>query len=458
MNRRILFPLLAAAAAGAVWVLAVAPGAHSLAPPRAAPAPAVSDELAQFISGLSHEPGSAPLHREIAAGLQTVNNLPLSSVSWVRLADALTQRSRLNLDTSLYPQIERVYLQAHKLDRTDPTSLMGLAWAAGAAHHFDDSVAWALLALKTDPELPAAYGIIGDAAVERGRYEEAALNYQRMLDLKPDLGSYSRAAHLLYLQGDTTEALSLIRQALAAGGGEPARSAWCAAELSMMLRYTGDLAGSVEAVDVWLKHAPDNLVLLNASGQAHLATGDEAAAIVALEHAAALQPQHVTLATLHDLYLAAGRTADAGTMTARIEELHARLRARNIQGGEGELSRFYADTGIKLDEAIHLAEAERSHHLGAVAADTLAWAYFRAGRINEARALVPEILQSRHQPAPQLYHVALIEEAAGNTTEARAHLETALGREPHFNPVHAPLARAALLRLTASAALLTARP
>ncbi|MBC8040616.1 MAG: tetratricopeptide repeat protein [Opitutaceae bacterium] len=457
MNRNAFYFFPAILAAGAVCFFTFSAQSKPPALPVAAAPSEIPPELTGWLDGLSRESELTPLHRPLQASLQAVRLLPLAPGSWVRLGDVLTERSRQILDTSLYPRIERIYLQAHKLDRTDTTSLVGLAWAAGAAHRFDDSVAWALLALKTDPELPAAYGIIGDAAVERGRYEEAALNYQRMLDLKPDLGSYSRAAHLLFLQGEITEALSIIRQALAAGGGEPARSAWCVAELSMMLRSSGDFAASIEVADSWLKRAPNNVVLLNASGQAHLAAGDAAAAIIALEHAATQQPQHETLATLHDLYLAAGRTAEAGAMTARIEELHARLRSQNIQGGEGELSRFYADSGIKLEEAVRFAEAERSHHLGAVAADTLAWAYFRAGRVGAARALVPEILQSRHLPASMLYHVALIEEAAGNTTEARAHLETALNREPHFNPVHAPLARAALLRLTASAAPLTVR-
>ena len=46
-----------------------------------------------------------------------------------------------------------------------------------------------------------------------------------------------------------------------------------------------------------------------------------------------------------------------------------------------------------------------------------------------------------------LYHAGIIEDALGNSTDARRHLYAAISREPRFNPVHAPLAIATLTRL-----------
>ena len=43
---------------------------------------------------------------------------------------------------------------------------------------------------------------LGYAAVEMGDYEAAFTHYQRMLDIRPDLASYARGAHLLFLTGD----------------------------------------------------------------------------------------------------------------------------------------------------------------------------------------------------------------------------------------------------------------
>jgi tetratricopeptide (TPR) repeat protein len=407
----------------------------------------LSPALGKLLSIYSQPSGASSLDRELRLAVETLRRHPQSSDKWVRFGDALLQRSRNTLDFSLYPQIEQAYLEARRLDPENIQALAGLAWAAGACHRFDDSVAWARLALAKDPDLPAAHGIIGDAAVELGRYAEAEKHYQRMLDLRPDMGSYSRAAHLLYLQGNSSRALALMRQALRAGGENPEHTAWCVAELASMLCREGAAPAARQLIESYLPRSPENPVLLAAAGQAHAALGDQVNAIARYEHSVRLVHQHHTLAALYDLYLASNRAEEAERIFERIETLHRDLRAQKIQGGEGQLARFYADVGKNLPEAVRLAELEHSHHETATAADALAWAYFRAGRNQEAGKLLPVILRHRAIDPAMLYHVGLIEESLGRRADAQRHLYAALSRESRFNPVHAPLAEAALQRL-----------
>src|SRR5947208_15681481 len=109
-----------------------------------------------------------------------------------------------------------------------------MASVCGTRHEFEESIAWARKALAVDPESRDAYGLLGDAAVEMGRYDEAYRDYQKMLDLRPDLASYSRGAHLLYLTGSTTRALALMRKAIEAGSPYGENVAWCHAQLGLM--------------------------------------------------------------------------------------------------------------------------------------------------------------------------------------------------------------------------------
>jgi tetratricopeptide (TPR) repeat protein len=417
---------------------------------------AIPAELSALLASLEKSSAGAdttiaapptPLDRELSRTLRAIRARPESADAWLRLGDALTQRSRDTLDFSLYSAIEKIYLHARRLDPQAADALAGLAWAAGACHRFDDSVAWAALALKADPDLPAAHGILGDAAVELGRHAEAERHYQRMLDLRPDLGSYSRAAHLLYLQGNATRALALMRQALRAGGENPEHTAWCVAQLAAMLCREGAARAAHQLVATLLARAPNNPLLLAASGQTHAALGDTDAALAAYEESRKRAPQHTTLAALHDLHLAAGRLDDAARMAAEVEKLHAALRSQKIHGGEGQLARFYADRAEKLEEAIRLAEFEQAHHQTVFTADTLAWAYFRAGRIDDAAKLLPAMLGHRAPDPAILYHAGLIEEARGQRVAAQRHLYAALSRDPRFNPVHAPRAAVALQRL-----------
>ncbi len=419
-------------------------------PIRTAAAHAPSSDSAVDLLSLANTLAAAPrndaLDRDFARVLRALRSNEKDSDAWVRLGDNLSRRSRGNLDTTLYPQIEKIYLRAHTLDATNGDALAGLAWIAGACHRFGDSIAWATLALQIEAELPAAHGIIGDAAVELGDFDKAAVHYQRMLDLKPDLGSYSRGAHLLYLRGKAQAAMALMRRAIAAGAPHSDETAWCVADLALMLCREGAAGPALTLVENELRHLPRNIALLNAAGHARMSLNDDSGAIAAYEQSLSLAPQHASLAALHDLYLSSGRPEAAALAAKELIGLHERLKG-TVLGGEGLLARFYADRGDNLTEAIRLAEYEHAHHGGAASADTLAWVYHRAGRNQDAAKLIPAILRSRVPDPAMLYHVAMIEEALGLACDAQRHLCAAVARQPRFNPVHAPRVYATLEKI-----------
>ena len=81
--------------------------------------------------------------------------------------------------------------------------MIGLSWLNGGRHEFEKSVEWANKALAIDDKSNEAFGLVGDADVEMGKYDEAFVQYQKMLDIHPDLASYSRGAHMMQLTGDS---------------------------------------------------------------------------------------------------------------------------------------------------------------------------------------------------------------------------------------------------------------
>ncbi|MBI3886358.1 MAG: tetratricopeptide repeat protein [Opitutae bacterium] len=425
------------------------------APPSTVTAAPADD--ATYLAEIGARAGADQTGRALQAAIGAIKIRPERSDNWVLLGDSLRQLARDTLDVTLYRHVERSYLRAAQIDPANTRAFIGLAWAAGASHRFADSIHAAEQALKLDPDLPDAYGIRGDAAVEIGDYAAAARDYEKMLDLRPGLSSYSRAGHLAYLLGQPQAGMGLMRQAIKAGGNVPEHTAWCVAELAAMMCNEGAGFLAQKLVESALARTPDNLALLAAAARARVETRDHAGAIAALEKANAITPQHGTLALLHDLYLATGRPDAARRIVGEIETLHRKLEAQHVYGGEGALARFYADRGENLPLAVTLAEREYTHPRHAVAADTLAWAYCRAGRFAEAGRLLPVVLQRRAADPAMLYHAAVIEEALGDDTSARLHLSAALNRDPLFNPVHAVLAQKELARLGAVPAR-TAQP
>ncbi len=150
----------------------------------------------------------------------------------------------------------------------------------GSRHEFERSIEWAKKALRSIRDSHAAYGLLGDAAVEMGDYEAAFRHYQRMLDIRPDLSSYSRGAHLLFLTGDTRKASWLMQKAIAAGATHAENTAWCRAQLALMHWHTGALLAAEQAArGRSLALRPANYHLLAAMGRIKAARKDYAAAI-----------------------------------------------------------------------------------------------------------------------------------------------------------------------------------
>ena len=69
------------------------------------------------------------------------------------------------------------------------------------------------------------YGLLGDALMEQGKLGDAVEAYQRMMNLKPDLRAYARAAHMRWLKGDLEGAIEAMQLAVSAASPSDAESA-----------------------------------------------------------------------------------------------------------------------------------------------------------------------------------------------------------------------------------------
>jgi tetratricopeptide (TPR) repeat protein len=325
-----------------------------------------------------------------------------------------------------------------------------MAWVCGGRHEFAASSEWARKALALDPKQHAAYGLLGDAAMETGDYEAAFEHLQKMLALRPDVSSYSRAARLMYLTGDTRKATWLMRKAIAAGAPHAENTAWCRAQLALMLWHTGALLPAEQALEAALKQTPDNLHLLAAMGQVKASRKEYRAAIRYYEKAVAIAPQHEALVALGDLYALTGRKDEAEKQFARVEQLLHSHQPGGAHGGM-ELARFYADHDRHLREALAMAEADFKAHPDVFGADTLAWCYFKNGRPEDAGKIIRKALRLGTPDARILFHAGMIAAKRGDRAGAQQYLYQALSLNPYFHPVDAAVAAHTLKQLGSAA-------
>lgn len=364
--------------------------------------------------------------------------------------DRLMQRSRDRIDPSLYAEARSAYQRALTADPRNVRAMLGLAWVANSAHQFAEGRRWAEVALAVEPELPDVFALLGDAEVELGDYDPAFAHYQRALDLRPDLASYSRAAHLVWLTGNVEKGVGLMQRAIAAGGPAPENTAWCRAQLALMLFHRGDLAAAEKLVDDALRVSSENIHLLNAAGRIFAARHRFVAAIACGEKSVALSPTHEALSLLVDLYDLTGQPAEAQARSDAVIAFHrthaASHRPDSANGsgqapaaplsvhGSAQLALFLADhDASRLGDAVREARAAHRAFPNVFAADALAWSLFKSGQLKEAAALIADALKW-HTPVAELqFHAGMIHAALGDPSRALAHLSEALRLNPAFH-------------------------
>ncbi len=438
--RRSLNVLLFTAGLGAVCFAVSAGRRNPAVPVNSGVAASVLAPDTGFESILSALPaaGSAASGQAVRAAAAQVLAHPAKAAPWVHLGDALAQCQRETLSPVWYEQAEKAYREALKRDASLTDAMAGLAWVYGGRHQFDLSVLEAERVLTLDPAHATSYGIIGDAAVELGEYDKAFVAYQKMMDLRPDLSSWSRGAHLLWLTGQQSRAVMLMEQAVRSGGPFAENTAWCRARLALMLFHDGALVPAAQALEPVLAKETRNLQVLLAAGRIAAARGAFPEAERHYRRVLENGPNHEALTGLGDLAAVQNFPAEAEDFYARVESLHQLHRQTGVHD-HMEMARFLADHDRQPVEALRLA-LEHGEVRNAFEADTLAWVYFRNGNQPKAIEFIKRALKNNPPDAGIHYHAGCIAAAAGDRIAAQNHLQQAISRNAGFSLLQGPQA------------------
>jgi tetratricopeptide (TPR) repeat protein len=383
---------------------------------------------------------------EVSKAAAIAAQRPTSDEAWVRFGDALMQKGRETADAAYCTRAENAYRKALQLNPKRLDALIGMAWTNGVRHEFEASIEWAQKALAIDPKSTAAYGLIGDAAIEMGDYDRAFDQYQKMLDLHPDLSSYSRSAHLLQITGDTRRASWLMQKAILAGSPYGENTAWCRSQLALIFFSQGAYVPAQQILEEGIRQTPNDYRLLAAMGKVKAALKDYTSAIDFYRRSVAIAPQQDVVAALGDVYTAAGKPEEANKEYVLVESI-ARLNKANGVRGDMLTAKFYADHDRNLPEALKMAEEEYKTRKNVYQADTLAWCYYKNGRIPEALQYI-QIALSRKTPEASFYfHKGMIYAKSGDTSAAKIVLYQSLSINPNFDTLQAPAAMQAVAEL-----------
>lgn len=365
---------------------------------------------------------------------------PDEGPTYTRLGLAYLQKARENGDPSLYPRAEAALRRALNVAPGDFEAMGGLGALALARHQFEEALDWGQRAQALNPMSAYAYGVIGDANVELGRYEAAAAAFQAMMDRRPDLSSYARVSYFRELTGDTEGALAAMRRAVAAGGPAAENVAWARTQLGNLLLNHGrpdDAAAEYQAALVALPGYP---YALAGEARVQAARGQLPAAAAGYNAALARLPLPQFAVALAEVDLAMGRPDAARAQLDLVRAMDALYRANGVDS-DLEMALFQADHGADKPQAVAEARRAFERRPSIKAAHALGWALHRAGRSAEGLPYLRQALRLGTQDALLEFHAGATALAAGEQDEGRRHLRAALDLNPAFSPIYADEAR-----------------
>ena len=368
----------------------------------------------------------------------------------VVLAEALLRQSRAAGTGAAAAQSEQVLRRALRVapDGYEARQLLGATLLS--LHRFRDALEAAQRARDLRPDDAWNYGVIGDAALELGDYDTGFSAFQRMMDLRPTAAAYARASYARELQGDMDGAFQNMQLAFnATPPGDPEARAWTLTQYGELLLRAGRVEEAERHFAAAGRTYPSYALARMGMARARVARGAEDQALSMALDLFGDAPSLPLAAMIGDLL----------RHRRRDEEAERYYRLAETIGGQGlsgeSVAGFLAERGRQPEEVVALAQRAAAERRDIFTMDALAWALYRAGRLEEARTASSDAQRTGTRDRRILHHAAAIHRALGNHGRADALLARALPIHPEFDLVTGPRSTAFALR---SAVAPAARP
>jgi tetratricopeptide (TPR) repeat protein len=343
-------------------------------------------------------------------------NAAVEQLGWLFVAKA-----RESFDPGFYKLAEAC---ANVLESESPGCPEGLLLRGHVLenlHHFKEAepIARGLVAKRS---LSFDYALLGDSLMEQGRLDEAADAYQHMMDLRPDLHAYSRAAHLRWLKGDLEGATQMMQAAVDASSFDDREAAaWVCTRLGFYQFEAGETAAAQHSCDMALAYQTNCAPALLLRGRMLLAQNNAAAAVNALTKAEQINPLPEYQWTLAEALRAGDRQTEADKMESLLRQTAAAADPRTF-------ALYLATRDEQIPTALHLAHDELQQRQDVFTHDALAWALMADGKPQEAWQEISRALAEGTDDGRLYFHATIIAVNAGHQTEARVWMKKAEAR------------------------------
>lgn len=364
-----------------------------------------------------------------------------SAAAFARLGLAHLQSVRESGDPSSYRRADAALQRALELDQRSYPALVGLATLSAARHEFKDALRYAQRAVQVQPGSIEALGIRGDAELELGRYSAAFDTFDEMAARKPSLAAYSRVSYGRQLIGDREGAIDAMSLAIEAGSTVREHAAFAYVHRGHLHLSADRRAAAARDYAEAERLVPAYAPAIAGRARLAYAAGDVDRARRLYDRAISIVPLPEYAISLADMLQAEGRTQQAAEAEQIVDALAELQRANGVEV-DLELAVHQLDRDRDVEHALRTIEEIRRTRRSVDVDDALAWALLKNGRCEEALVASKRALRLGSTDGAKLFHRAEIERCLGRPDAARSWYRRAVTADPHFSPIHVPLARA----------------
>jgi tetratricopeptide (TPR) repeat protein len=412
---QILIFLAPLAVIACLLILSVRPKDKSDAKKTSASVTTFDDPLALVLAPLTGDSRSdkeiSRLQQQIRSGRNV--QLWLEQLGWT-----FVTKARESFDPGFYKLVEQCARCIEKRNPKSQEAMLLRAHVLQNFHRFKESETLAR-SLVGKRGLSLDYGLLGDALMEQGKLDDAVKAYQQMMNLKPDLHAYARAAHMRWLKGDLAGAIEAMQLAVgAASAQDPESAAWVNTRLAFYAFQAGRFQEAEQQCAFALSFQDNYPPALLLEGKMFLARNRFSDAVDALQNAAMQNPLPEYQWTLAEALRAAGRENEGSVVEAQ-------LRQHGAAGDPRTLALFLSTRHESPETALRLAKEELNSRHDVFTHDAVAWSLAGAGNLAEAHSEMQRALAEGTEDGRLFFHAAVIASRAGHAADAEHWLRKA---------------------------------
>jgi len=362
---------------------------------------------------------------------------PNDNKSKIKLAEAYVQEGRVTGDYNYY-DVAALKLLDEVLAQ-EPNDFEALATQATVylnQHHFQQGLDVGKQVQQLYPHASFAYGILTDANVELGHYDDAMKAVDSMCAIRPDLRSYSRISYLREILGDVDGAKEAMKMAVQAGVPGMEQTEWCRVYLGKLYELTGNIDTAEMIYTAANAARPNYAFALAGLGRVERAKKNYPQAINYFEEANSLIKDNAFGEDLIELYQLNGEKDKATAManqTINILLANSNASQNNTNAGhysDKELTYVYL-TLKDYDNALKHAKLEYDRRPDNIDVnEMMAWVYYKRGEFSQALPYAEKSLRTGSKNPELLCRTGLIY-CHNNQTEKGSAL---IGEAVKMNP------------------------